>query len=155
MAAHVHHLAIDFAATQAMSSLYRTANSVRSHLTRTVLREHDLTWTGFVVLWIVWIWEGRETRDVADSAGISKGTLTGVVHTLQARGWLTREPVEGDKRLVLLQMTPTGIALMEEIYPAFNAAEADAVGVLSPRAIADLTRSLRRITNHLEQDAPN
>ena len=51
-----------------------------------MLREHGLSWTGFVVLWVVWIWDGLETRRAADNAAISKATLTGVVKTLEARG---------------------------------------------------------------------
>jgi hypothetical protein len=80
---HVARLPLDFPAAHALSSLYRAANAVRNHITNLVLREHDLTWTGFVVLWVVWIWDGMETRHVAESAAISKATLTGVVRTLE------------------------------------------------------------------------
>src|SRR5215469_1966132 len=101
----VGHLPLDFAAASAVSSLYRAANAVRNHLTNTVLREHDLSWTGFVVLWVVWIFDGLETRHAAQSAAISKGTLTGVAKTLEARGWLRRETDPGDRRLVHLVLT--------------------------------------------------
>ena len=83
----VEHLAIDFPAAHALSSLYRAANAARSHLTNTVLRPHDLTWTGFLVLWLLWIWDRMETRGVAESVGISKATLTGVANTLTKRAW--------------------------------------------------------------------
>ena len=59
MNAHVSGLALNLPAAAAVSSLYRAANAVRLHLTNTVLREHGLTWTGFVVLWVVWIWRRR------------------------------------------------------------------------------------------------
>ena len=36
--------------------IYRAAGSVRNHFERTVLQPHDLTWTAWVVLWVVWIW---------------------------------------------------------------------------------------------------
>jgi MarR family transcriptional regulator, organic hydroperoxide resistance regulator len=151
MTEHVAHLPLNFPAAHAVSSLYRTANAARAHLTNTVLRRYDLTWTGFLVMWTVWIWDGRETRDVAESASISKATLTGVVKTLESHGWIRRLPVDGDRRLVFLELTPEGVALMERIYPEFNAAEAQAVEGMSERALADLTKALRRITTHLEQ----
>jgi len=150
MSTHVSDLPLNFAAAAAVSSLYRAANAVRLHLTNSVLREHGLSWTGFVVLWVVWIWDGLETRRAADSAAISKATLTGVVKTLEARGLITRRVSETDRRLVNLELTPSGVTLMKELYPAFNAAEAEMVAGLSPRSLAQLTNSLRSIVTELE-----
>lgn len=150
MQAHVSGLALNFPAAAAVSSLYRAANAVRLHLTNAVLRERGLTWTGFVVLWVVWIWDGVETRQAAESAAISKATLTGVVKTLEARGLIARRIGETDRRLVNLELTREGDALMQELYPLFNAAESDVVAGLSDRSVKDLTRSLRQIVSELE-----
>jgi MarR family transcriptional regulator, organic hydroperoxide resistance regulator len=150
MSTHVSDLPLDFAAAAAVSSLYRAANAVRLHLTNSVLREHGLSWTGFVVLWVVWIWDGLETRQAAGSAAISKATLTGVVKTLEARGLITRRVSDTDRRLVNLELTPSGVTLMNELYPAFNAAEAEIVAGLSPRSLAQLTNNLRSIVTELE-----
>ena len=133
MSAHVSDLPLSFSAAAAVSSLYRAANAVRVHLTNSVLRKHGLTWTGFVVLWVVWIWDGSETRHAAENAAISKATLTGVVKTLEARGLITRRVSETDRRLVHLELTPEGLNLMKELYPIFNAAEAEVVAGLPPR----------------------
>ena len=150
MFAHVGDLPVDLPAANAVSTLYRAANAVRAHLTNTVLREYGLTWTGFVVLWVVWIWDGLETRHAAESAGISKATLTGVVKTLEAQGWITRETSAADRRLVNLALTGSGAAMMQDLYPAFNAAEAEVVACLSQRALGDLTRSLRLLVTNLD-----
>jgi MarR family transcriptional regulator, organic hydroperoxide resistance regulator len=150
MSTHVSELPLDFPASAAVSSLYRAANAVRLHLTNSVLREHGLSWTGFVVLWVVWIWDGLETRRAADSAAISKATLTGVVKTLEARGLIARRVSDTDRRLVNLELTPSGVALMKDLYPAFNAAKADVVAGLSPRSLAQLTNNLRSIVTNLE-----
>lgn len=151
MSEHVGGLPLNFPAAAAVSSLYRAANAVRMHLTNTVLHERGLTWTGFVVLWVVWIWDGVETRRAAESAAISKATLTGVVKTLERRGLVTRRVSETDRRLVELALTPAGDALMREIYPMFNAAEAEVVAGLSDRGLKDLTRNLRLIVTELEE----
>ena len=154
MSDHVGRLALDFPAANAVSSLYRAANAVRNHLTSTVLREHDLTWTGFVVLWVVWIWDGMETRHAAQSAGVSKATLTGVVRTLESRGWIARESDTRDRRLVHLRLTTAGAALMTELYPAFNAVESEVISVLSKRDVRSLTRNLRTIVTTVEERSP-
>jgi DNA-binding MarR family transcriptional regulator len=151
MSDHVGQLPLDFPAAHAISSLYRAAIAVRNHITNTVLRGRDLTWTGYVVLWVVWIWDGMETRHVAESAAISKATLTGVVKTLEARGWMVRETDGNDRRLVHLRLTPAGVALMEELYPVFNSVESEVISRLSKRGVADLTRSLRAIVTTVEE----
>jgi MarR family transcriptional regulator, organic hydroperoxide resistance regulator len=151
MSTHIGKMRLDFPAALAVSSLYRAANAVRNHLTNTVLREHDLSWTGFVVLWVVWIFDGMETRHAAQSAAISKGTLTGVAKTLESRGWLTREVDTADRRLVQLRLTPSGVALMEELYPKFNAAEAEVVARIESRSLPALTEHLRTMVTTVEE----
>jgi len=153
MSDHVGRLPLDFPAANALSSLFRAANAVRNHLTTTVLREHDLTWTGFVVLWVAWIWDGMESRHVAESAGISKGTLTGVVKTLESRGWVIREIGIHDRRLVTISLTPTGTRLMEHLYPEFNAIEAEIVAGFSSRRLTEMTNGLRALVTRLEDPA--
>lgn len=148
--ARIGRLPVDMAAAQAVSSLYRAANAARSHLTNTVLRRHDLTWTGFLVLWLLWIWGAMRTRDVASSVGISKATLTGVANTLVARGWVERVASEQDRRLVDLRLTETGMALLDELYPQFNAAETQLVAGLEPDQVAVLTTALRGIVTTIE-----
>ena len=86
----------------------------------------------------------------AESAAISKATLTGVVKTLEARGLISRRVSETDRRLVNLDLTAEGDALMRELYPLFNAAESEVVAGLSERSLKDLTRSLRSIVTELE-----
>ncbi len=147
---HIEGLEIDVAAAQTVSSIYRAANAIRAHITNTVLRPYDLTWSGFVVLWVVWIWDGMETRHVAESAAISKATLTGVVKTLESCGWIIRESLVTDRRLVRLRLTQSGIDLMTELYPKFNAAESAVVRQLSAASKASLTRDLRRIVQTVE-----
>ncbi len=151
----VGRLAVDFAAARAVSSLYRAANAARSHLTNTVLRPHDLTWTGFLVLWLLWLWESMETRHVAESVGISKATLTGVTKTLVSRGLVDRLPSHIDRRLVELQLSDKGERLMAEIYPSFNRAEAQLVEGLPVDDVVVLTEALRHVVQVAEEHDPN
>ncbi|WP_243060107.1 MarR family winged helix-turn-helix transcriptional regulator [Nocardioides sp. SR21] len=147
----VQHLPLDFAASHALLSLYRAANAVRGHLTNNVLRPHDLTWTGFLVLWTLWIWDSMETRDIAESVGISKGTLTGVAKTLASRELIERIPSTADRRLVNLKLSPAGVELMEEIYPEFNKTESRIVGDLDARELDTMTSALRTLVETSEQ----
>ncbi|KAA1380592.1 MarR family winged helix-turn-helix transcriptional regulator [Aeromicrobium fastidiosum] len=148
----VKHLPLDYGASHALLSLYRAANAVRSNLTTKVLRPNDLTWTGFLVLWTLWIWDSMETRDIADSVGISKGTLTGVAKTLSARNLIERIPSTVDRRLVNLRLSSDGLALMDRIYPEFNRAESDLVGGLDAAQVDAMTQALRTLVETSELD---
>lgn len=147
----VQHLPLDLDASHALLSLYRAANAVRGRLTNSVLRPNDLTWTGFLVLWTVWIWNSMETREVAESVGISKGTLTGVANTLSARGLIQRIPSTVDRRLVNLELTDAGVALMERIYPEFNNTESAVVSPIEAADLHTMTDALRVLVETAEQ----
>jgi len=143
-------MAVNMAAMTAVSNIYRAANAVRNHLERTVLAEHGLTWTGWVVLWVIWIWGDVESRHVAQEAGISKGTLTGVQNTLMTKGLVDRSVHPQDARRVLLSLTDEGQRLMAELFPAFNAQEVLVTGDLGEDAVLQMARSLRTVVKRAE-----
>ena len=135
----------------AVANIYRAASAVRQHVENSVLREADLTWTAFVVLWVVWVWGEPETRHVAEEAGISKGTLTGVSRTLESRGLLRRSGHPSDGRLVLLRLTDEGEALMTQLFPAFNQEEAFVTSRLDDEECRSLAEVLRRVVLQVEE----
>jgi len=134
-----------------VSNVYRAANSVRNHLERTVLAPHGLTWTGWVVLWVIWIWGEIESRHVAAEAGVSKGTLTGVQKTLAAKGLVDRTVHPEDARRVLLSLTEEGERLMTEVFPEFNRVEAWMTTELSGVEKRELARGLRALVQRAEE----
>ena len=127
--ARLGHLPLDFEAMALVSNLHRAANAVRRHMEVQVLGAVQLSWTAFLVLWVLWIWGEMETRHLAAEANVTKGTLSGVVDTLQRRGLVQRRRHEGDRRQVSVALTAEGEALISEVFPRFNAQE---------RVIADL-----------------
>ena len=134
-----------------VANIYRAASTVRQHLENSVLRGADLTWTAFVVLWVVWVWGESETRHVAEEAGISKGTLTGVARTLEGRGLIRRAGHPTDGRLVLLSLTEEGETLMRRLFPAFNEEEAFVAGRLSAEECRGVADGLRKVVLQVEE----
>ncbi len=136
-----------------VANIYRAASTVRQHMENTVLRGSDLTWTGFVVLWVVWIWGQTETRRVAEEAGISKGTLTGVARTLESRGLVQRSGHPDDGRLVVLSLTEAGETLMHRLFPEFNAEEVFVTHGLNAEECRRTADALRRVVLHVEANS--
>jgi MarR family transcriptional regulator, organic hydroperoxide resistance regulator len=143
---------LDFAAMAAVSNIYRAANVIRNHMERTVLADEDLSWAAFTVLFVLWIWGEQQTRHLAVEAGVTKGTLTGVLKTLEKRGLTKRQGHGEDGRLVLVSLEPKGTAVIERLFPAFNAGEAQVSESLSEREKNQLARLLRRIIRTVEDD---
>jgi DNA-binding MarR family transcriptional regulator len=85
------------------------------------------------------------SSDATHQIAISKGTLTGVVRTLQSRGLLLYKPHPTDGRRVLLSLSPEGESLMQELFPAFNAEEAFVAAALSADECRSAADALRRI----------
>lgn len=144
-------LPLDYEAMAVMSNLFRAANAVRNHLERTVLAKADLTWTAFVVLWVVWIWEPIETRDIAAEGGFSKATLSGVLATLEGRGLLERARSDKDGRLVLVSLTPAGRKLMKKLFPEFNVEERHIARHLKAGELGAAAQMLRELTRAVER----
>ena len=143
---------IDFKAMAVISNLFRAASAVRKHLEREVLAKYGLSWTGFVVLWVVWVWEQVETREVAEEVGTSKATLTGVLKTLERDGLVIKQQSKEDRRLVLVTLTVNGKKLMKKIFPQFNKEEVYLASSLKPSARKGTADALRNITLHAQKD---
>jgi MarR family transcriptional regulator, organic hydroperoxide resistance regulator len=143
---------LDFAAMAAVSNIYRAANVVRNHMERKVLADEDLSWAAFTVLFVLWIWGEQQTRHLAAEAGVTKGTLTGVLKTLEKRGLTKRQAHDEDGRLVLVSLEPKGEAVIERLFPAFNASETQVSSALSDREKNQLAGLLRKIVRSVEAD---
>jgi len=143
---------LDFAAMAAVSNIYRAANVVRNHMEQKVLADEDLSWAAFTVLFVLWIWGDQQTRHLAAEAGVTKGTLTGVLKTLEKRDLVRRRAHQGDGRLVLVSLQPQGQEVIERLFPAFNAGETLVSSGLTGDEKTQLAALLRKIIRTVEGD---
>jgi DNA-binding MarR family transcriptional regulator len=143
--ARVADLPVDLAAMAVAQNVWRAAQALRAHLGRTVLRGEGLSWGGFSVLFNLWVWDGMETRALAESMGVSRPTVTGLVDTLERGGLVERRGDPRDRRLVSMSLTDAGRQTIEDLFPRFNGGEATLVAGLDDDEKATLARLLRRI----------
>jgi DNA-binding MarR family transcriptional regulator len=88
-----------------------------------------------------------ESRDLAAAVGISRPTSTGIVTTLEGRGFVRRSKTTEDGRLVRVSLTTTGRRKIEQLFPRFNAEEVALTTHLEPEQqeqLASLLRSMLR-----------
>ena len=135
----------DFVSLQAISNIYRAAAAVRRRAERTVLASANLSWGGFTILWVLWVWGEMETNRLATECDLAKGTVTGLVTTLEKQGLVERERRAEDRRRVLVRLTPAGLATIEELFPRFNRFEGEMSGGLDIDEKEELARLLRQV----------
>lgn len=139
-------LSLDFESMLAVSNIYRAANAVRNRMEREVLAPAGLSWGGFTILFVLWVWGERETGRLADDCGLAKGTLSGMLTTLEKGGLVERSRHSEDGRRVVVRLLDRGLAKIESVFPEFNRYEAKFTADLNDEERRELARLLRRVT---------
>jgi len=137
---------LDFDALLAVSNIYRAANAVRNRMEREILTPAGLSWGGFTILFVLWVWGDRETGELAEDCGLAKGTLSGMLQTLERADLVSRSKHSDDGRKVLVHLEPTGLETIESVFPQFNDSEARFTARLDSGERHELARLLRLVT---------
>ncbi|MFS8056566.1 homoprotocatechuate degradation operon regulator HpaR [Rhizobium sp. BR 317] len=96
--------------------LLRAREAVMSHF-RPILAAHDVTEQQWRVIRVLSEAGRLDATEVADKASILAPSLTRMIRSLEERGFITKHKDEADGRRVLLQITPAGQAIVEEVMP--------------------------------------
>ncbi len=135
-----------------MVQLCRTANTVRAHLERTVLREAGMTWTTYDVLVLVCERRVVETRAVAAEVGIARATLTNALGLLTDRDLVRRELHEHDLRRVVVRPTQAGVALAGVLRRRVEARQAELFNAPGMPPEDDFAQVLRVLADRFRPD---
>lgn len=136
--------AYDPSATGCVVELIRTGSLVGSKLAA-ALRPHGLTEASFNVLMIL---EGSERalcpHEIGERRLVTRGTVTGVLDSLERNDLVRRMPHPEDRRSLLIELTPAGRALLERALPDVRAAEREVMGGLEADEREALQALLRK-----------
>jgi DNA-binding MarR family transcriptional regulator len=92
--------------------------------------------------------------ELAEHSGVSLPTMSGTVSHLVAQGWVQRTPSPHDRRMILLEMTEDGRALLNHLIQHIVAHIADQLQPLSPTELSDIQHglvTLQKVFPPLEQ----
>lgn len=59
----------------------------------------------------------RTPAELADAAGVTRATMTGLIDTLERDGFVKREPDPDDRRMMSVRLTSRGERFMQEFLP--------------------------------------
>ena len=139
----------DQRATEVVVNVIKTSglieDAVAAHL-----RPHGLSGTSFNTLMIL---EGSQEplcpSEIGERLLVTRGTMTGVLDSLEKRGLIVRRPDERDRRMLRIELTDKARALLNEIVPTLHRCEAELLAHLSATDKESLVRLLGKTLSGL------
>ncbi len=95
-------------------ALYAASREVIK-LYKPILDKHNLTYTQYVAMLVVWEEEQMTVKEIGQRLHLDSGTLTPLLKKLEQRGLITRHRDINDDRVVIVNLTEDGIKLKSEI----------------------------------------
>jgi DNA-binding MarR family transcriptional regulator len=86
--------------------------------------------------------------DLADAAGVTRATMTGLIDTLERDGLAKRVRDASDRRMMSVNLTPKGRKLIEAILPVHFRGMAEIMSPLKENERKTLVRLLTKILQH-------
>ncbi|MCP3135806.1 MarR family winged helix-turn-helix transcriptional regulator [Pyxidicoccus xibeiensis] len=112
---------LDTSAIETVVTLMKMSNDLSGAFDAHVAR-HGLSMGRFIVL--VRLYSSEETgdmaltpADLAESSGVSRATMTGLLDTLEKDGLISREDHPEDRRMYTVHLTPKARRLLEGMLP--------------------------------------
>lgn len=113
-----HYPTLEPSAHEACLHLLRTADLVTEDSQR-FFNKHHISQSRFTVLMLLhrpWV-KVRTPASLADDAGVTRATMTGLIDTLEKDGMVTRRPDPQDRRITQIELTELGRATLDAIIP--------------------------------------
>ncbi len=143
---------LDPAAGNLFMNLLRAADELFA-IKSAFLNQHNISNGRFTVLLLLsaTVEEGsdrappRAPAELAEMAGVTRATMTGLIDTLEKDGFVRREPDPRDRRAMLVHLTPKGEAFTEELLPGYFRRVAMIMAPLNARERNELLRLLLKV----------
>ena len=112
---------LDPSAVEAVLHLLRAGDEVFGAVERG-LAEHQVSPGRFSVLMLLWRrrlkgGEPHTPATLAEAAGVTRATMTGLIDTLERDDWVRREPDTSDRRMLLVRLTAKGDSFLRQMLP--------------------------------------
>jgi DNA-binding MarR family transcriptional regulator len=143
------HPELDPSACEAYLNLLRAGDEAYRK-SEAYMTEHGMTPGRFTIMMFLYDKMTGETiprtpADLADLAGVTRATITGLVDTLERDGFVNREHDAGDRRMMQIHMTPKGLSALRGILPGHFKQMASQMAALNEAERKTLVRLLNKI----------
>lgn len=147
------HPSLDPTACEAFFHLLRTGDDVFSTEAR-FLAKHNISQGRFTVLVLLHHCCTRVSTpaELAEEAGVTRATMTGLIDTLEKDGLVERGADPADRRTVRVKMTPAGETVLSSILPEYFGCVSAMIRALSVSERKQLVDLLQKIQQGLATD---
>lgn len=112
--------------------LFRRMQQIAVSIFMEECRAFDLTPVQYAALIAIHTHPGIDATRLSAVIAFDRSTLGSVIERLQAKDYIERKPAPEDKRIKLLYLTKSGAAILSEIIPAVERAQARMLEPLKP-----------------------
>lgn len=112
---------------------------------RRIMGKNGLAPRQFSALSLIVQFPNITQSELARKLGIERSGLVAIIDDLEGRGFVSRQPVPGDRRVQALSATTGGQAAYAEAHKMVMAHEAELLSDLSPQEVETLVGLLQRI----------
>ncbi|MFF2473237.1 MarR family winged helix-turn-helix transcriptional regulator [Streptomyces sp. NPDC058066] len=85
---------------------------------------------------------------------VTSGTMTTRLKSLEHRGWITRTPAPGDRRVVVVELTTAGTEVIDEAFGEVLSCQRELIRSLSGEEFSAAAQILKKILLDHEGPAP-
>jgi len=117
-------------ATEAVMNTIRTADLLFDHIGR-LLRPLGVSSAGGLVLGQLRDYGAMSPSELGARLIVTRATVTGVVDSLERRGYVLRLPNPNDRRGIIVELTPEGLEVVAQVRALIHKHERDWMSVLS------------------------
>jgi DNA-binding MarR family transcriptional regulator len=104
--------------------LFRRMQQIAVSIFMEECRAFDLTPVQYAALVAIHTHPGIDATRLSAVIAFDRSTLGSVIERLQAKDYIARKPAPEDKRIKLLYLTRSGVAILRDIIPAVERAQA-------------------------------
>ncbi|OAF17139.1 MULTISPECIES: MarR family winged helix-turn-helix transcriptional regulator [Bradyrhizobium] len=112
--------------------LFRRMQQIAVSIFMEECRSFDLTPVQYAALIAIHTHPGIDATRLSAVIAFDRSTLGSVIERLQAKDYIERKPAPEDKRIKLLYLTKPGAAILRDIIPAVERAQARMLEPLKP-----------------------
>ncbi|MCS3731481.1 MarR family winged helix-turn-helix transcriptional regulator [Bradyrhizobium betae] len=127
--------------------LFRRMQQIAVAIFMEECKAFDLTPVQYAALIAIHTHPGIDATRLSAVIAFDRSTLGSVIERLQAKDYIERKPAPEDKRIKLLYLTKPGAAVLREIIPAVERAQARMLEPLKPAERKALTGLLVQLVD--------
>ncbi len=137
-------------ATEAVMNTIRTADLLFDRIGQ-LLRPLGVSSAGGLVLGQLRDHGPMSPSELGERLIVTRATVTGVVDSLERRGYVSRSPNPNDRRGIIVGLTPAGLDIVAQVRTLIHRQEREWMGALSDEELSAYINLMHRVQDRVSR----